>query len=146
MNKITPLISSSEAGPIGVLHLPRLWLKVSLDARGLLADGYPAVGTGFDQMVLDGLGLKKEAVVGFITTQRPTYSEFEDWIKVQPGAKLDKTSITKLNDSLTGYVHDDETRSGILSEAGVPSHCPFRDAINLNNLEDWKGFHSAFLK
>ena len=97
-------------------------------------------------MVLDGLGLKKEAVVGFITTQRPTYTEFEDWIKGQPGAKLDKTSIAKLNDSLTGFIHDDETRTSILSEAGVPSHCPFRDAINLNNMEDWKGFHSAFLK
>jgi hypothetical protein len=57
--KIVPLIGSAEVGPLGVLHLPRLWLKISLDAKGLLADGYPAVGTGFDQMVLDGLGLQK---------------------------------------------------------------------------------------
>jgi hypothetical protein len=63
MNKIVPLIGSAEVGPLGVLHLTRLWLKVSLDAKGLLADGYPAVGTGFDKMVLDGLGLQKDAVV-----------------------------------------------------------------------------------
>ena len=31
MSKIIPLISSGIAGPIGVLHLPRLWQKVSLD-------------------------------------------------------------------------------------------------------------------
>ena len=78
MDKIVPLIGSAEVGPLGVLHLPRLWLKVSLDAKGLLADGYPAVGTGFDQMVLDGLGLQKDAVVDFITKNKPTYPEFEN--------------------------------------------------------------------
>src|SRR5437868_4978279 len=73
MDKIVPLIGSAEVGPLGVLHLPRLWLKVSLDSKGLLADGYPAVGTGFDQMVLDGLGLRKEAVVEYIKKSHPTY-------------------------------------------------------------------------
>ena len=29
MSKIVPLISSGTPGPLGVLHLPRLWLKVS---------------------------------------------------------------------------------------------------------------------
>jgi hypothetical protein len=29
-----PLISSGTAGPLGVLHLPRLWQKVSLEAAG----------------------------------------------------------------------------------------------------------------
>ena len=57
MNTIVPLISSGVAGPLGVLHLPRLWLKTSLEARGKLAAGYPGCGKGFDQMVLDGLGL-----------------------------------------------------------------------------------------
>ena len=102
MNKIVPLIGSAEVGPLGVLHLPRLWLKVSLDAKGILADGYPAVGTGFDQMVLDGLGLKKDAVVEFIAKNRPTYPEFETWIKQQPGTRLDATSIAKLNDAIRG--------------------------------------------
>jgi len=46
MAKIVPLISSGVAGPLGVLHLPRLWLKVSLECRGKLADGYPGIGKG----------------------------------------------------------------------------------------------------
>ena len=29
-----PMISSGTAGPLGVLHLPRLWQKVSLEAQG----------------------------------------------------------------------------------------------------------------
>ena len=36
MSKIVPLISSGTAGPNGVLHLPRLWQKVSLEAAGKL--------------------------------------------------------------------------------------------------------------
>jgi len=34
-----PLISSGIAGPLGVVHLPRLWQKVSLEAAGKLAPG-----------------------------------------------------------------------------------------------------------
>ena len=57
MNTIVPLISSGVAGPLGVLHLPRLWLKVSLEARGKLAPGYPGLGKGYDLMVCNALGL-----------------------------------------------------------------------------------------
>jgi hypothetical protein len=146
MEKIVPLIGSAEVGPLGVLHLPRLWLKVSLDAKGVLADGYPAVGTGFDQMVLDGLGLKKDAVVNFIQENRPTYIQFEAWIKAEPGTRLDSASITKLNDSIRGYNHDEGTVQSVLGENGLPSDVGIRDAVTLNRIDDWKCFHEAVLK
>jgi len=144
---IVPLISSGTAGPLGVLHLPRLWQKVSLEQRGALASGYPGIGKGYDQMVLDALGLNKDAVVGFIKTQRPTYPQFEAWIKKQPGVKLDKASIDKLNGGIRGYIHDDGTRKGILGACGIADEptAP-RDAVNLNNLDDWYEFHQAVLK
>jgi hypothetical protein len=146
MDKIVPLIGSAEVGPLGVLHLPRLWLKVSLDAKGALANGYPAVGTGFDQMVLDGLSLKKDAVVEFITKNRPTYCQFEAWIKEQPGTHLDSTSITKLNDAIRGYNHDEGTVQSVLGENALPSDIGIRDAVTLNRIDDWKCFHEAVLK
>src|ERR1043165_719894 len=90
MNTIVPLISSGTAGPLGVLHLPRLWLKVSLEQRGLLAAGYPGIGKGYDQMVLDALGLKGDQVANFIKTQKTTYAQFEAWEKKQIGGKLNK--------------------------------------------------------
>jgi hypothetical protein len=147
MAKIVPLISSGVAGPLGVLHLPRLWLKVSLEARGKLADGYPGIGKGYDMMVISALGLNPDAVKKFITDTKPTYPQFEAWIKKQPGVKLDKASIHKLNVAIQGYIHDDETRKGILNASGLPedgSVCP--DAVNLNNLDDWCEFHQAELK
>ena len=147
MNTIVPLISSGVAGPLGVLHLPRLWLKASLEARGALAPGYPGAGKGYDQMVIDGLGLNRDAVLNFIKTSRPTYPQFEAWIKKQPGAKLGKGSIDALNGAIRGYIHDDETRKSILGANGLPDDTSApRDAVNLNNLDDWKEFHEAVLK
>lgn len=147
MNTIVPLISSGVAGPLGVLHLPRLWLKVSLEQRGKLAPGYPGAGKGYDQMVIDGLGLQRDAVINYIKTQKPTYPQFENWVKQQPGVKLDKGSVEKLNSSIRGYIHDDATRKSVLGANGIPDdgNAP-RDAVNLNNLDDWKEFHEAALK
>src|SRR5437588_13032073 len=54
-----PLISSGVAGPLGVLHLPRMWQKVSLEAAGKLASGYPGIGRGFDAMTCASLGLER---------------------------------------------------------------------------------------
>ena len=73
MSKIVPLISSGTAGPLGVLHLPRLWLKVSLESRGKLAEGYPGIGKGYDMMVISALGLNPDAVKRFIANSKPTY-------------------------------------------------------------------------
>ncbi len=147
MNTTVPLISSGTAGPLGVLHLPRLWLKVSLESRGKLAAGYPGAGKGYDQMVIDGLGLNRDAVINYIKTEKPTYTQFEAWVKKQPGVKLDKGSIEKLNSAIKGYQHDDDTRKGIFGACGFgDSDCSFRDAVNLNNLDDWNEFHAANLK
>lgn len=145
--KHVPLISSGTAGPLGVLHLPRLWQKVSLEARGLLADGYPGAGKGYDQMVIDGLGLKRDEVLSFIASERPTYPRFEAWVKSRPGAKLDAESISKLNAAITGYHHADDVRRSILEANGLPDdEAAPRDAVNLNNLDDWMEFHAAVLK
>jgi len=146
MAKIVPLISSGVAGPLGVLHLPRLWLKASLEARGLLADGYPGCGKGYDQMVLDALVLDRTKTLAFIKDKRPTYPEFEAWIKSQPGVKLDRATIIKLNAAITGYIHDDATRKNIMAANGLKDDGSIPDAVNLNNLDDWKEFHTAFLK
>src|SRR5919112_979874 len=118
MNSIVPLISSGVAGPLGVLHLPRLWLKASLEARGKLATGYPGCGKGYDQMVLDGLGLDRQKTLDYIKNDRPTYNQFETWVKKQPGVKLDKGNVEKLNSAIKGYIHDDNTRKGIFTASG----------------------------
>jgi hypothetical protein len=111
-----PLISSGTAGPLGVLHLPRLWQKVSLEAAGKLASGYPGIGRGFDAMTCAALG-------------------------------LDEQAVEKHNASVRGYNHDDDTRKGVLGSCGIADDAAApKDAVNLNNLDDWYEFHQAVIK
>jgi hypothetical protein len=132
---------------LGAIHLPRLWQKVSLEARGKLAAGYPGLGKGYDSMVCNALGLDPEAVRKFIADNRPTYPQFEAWVKKQPGARLDKATIYKSNQAIMGYIHDDETRRSILSASGIPDDGSVNPgAVDLNNLDDWKEFWEAELK
>ena len=141
-----PMISSGTAGPLGVLHLPRLWQKVSLESQNKLAAGYPGIGRGFDAMTCAALGLDEDAVKTYIKQEKPTYPEFEAWVK-QNAKSLDKGSIEKHNASVRGYNHDDETRQGILGAANIPDGAAApQDAVNLNNLDDWYEFHQAVLK
>jgi hypothetical protein len=146
-NTVVPLISSSVAGPLGVIHLPRLWLKVSLEARGKLAAGYPGLGAGYDSMVCGALNLNPAAVKAFIAASRPTYPQFEAWIQKQPGVKLDKATIYKNNVAIMGYIHDDATRKGILGDSGLADDGSVNPgAVDLNNIDDWFEMHQADLK
>src|SRR6266542_654346 len=141
-----PLISSGVAGPLGVVHLPRLWQKVSLEATGKLASGFPAVGKGFDAMTLAALGLDEQAVRDYIKQDKPAYPEFEVWVK-QNAKSLSRKAIEKHNAAVRGYNADDATRQSILSACGIPDDTAApKDAVNLNNLDDWYEFHQAVLK
>ena len=129
-----PLISSGVAGPLGVVHLPRLWQKVSLEDKG------------FDAMTLAALGLEEQAVRDYIKQNKPTYPQFEAWVK-KNAKSLNREAIEKHNAAVRGYNADDETRRGILGACGIPDDVSApKDAVNLNNLDDWYEFHQAVLK
>ena len=139
--KIVPTISSATVGPLRVAHLPRFWQKVLLSEKGLLPAGYDSCGMGYDQMVLDGLGLNKAETLAFLKTL-PTYFAFEKWILGKKGGKLDAQAVDKLNAAIRGYIHTDETRKSVLSAAGVEDKGIFKDAVSLNNFDDWTEFHA----
>lgn len=141
MSQIIPLISSSVSGPLGVLHLPRLWQKVSLDKAGKLHGDYPAIGGGYDQMVLDALGIESAAFNAFMDS-KPSYPQLEVWILEQKGGALDADAVKTLNDGIIGYIHTDETRTAILSACGIKDSGQILDALRLNNLEDWQEFYA----
>jgi hypothetical protein len=145
MSKIVPTISSGTAGPLGVLHLPRLWQKVSLSKAGKLHDDYPAIGAGYDQMTLDALGISKDEFNAFMDS-KPTYIQLENWILEKKGGSLDQAAITKHNEGVKGYIHSDDTRKEILGAAGRPDDGSIKDAVNLNNLDDWAIFHKEEIK
>ena len=143
MAGVIPTISSGVKGPLGVIHLPRFWSKVLLDAVGQLHADYPACGGGFDQMVLDGLGLDKDETLAYLKADRPSYPAFEKWILGKKGGNLDQAAVDKLNAAIAGYNADDGTRESILGAAGIADDGSILGAVNLNNLDDWTEFHAA---
>lgn len=140
---IVPTISSGVPGPLGILHLPRLWQKMSLGAAKKLAEGYANCGPGYDMMVLDALGVDRDALIDFVKSSKPTYIEFEKFF-AKSATKLNQTAVSQLNNAILGYQHTDETRQAILSSVGLPEGQP-TDAVNLNNLDDWQAFHETLI-
>ncbi len=141
MEPIIPLISSGTEGPLGIKHLPRLWLKTLLSATGRLPAGYKDIRPGFDYIVLEGLGIKPDAARDFILKNLPAYPAFEQWICAQPGVDVSPANIAKINGIVAGKTKSPEARRQILRESGLPEASQIKDGIMLNNLDDWKSVH-----
>lgn len=146
METIIPLISSGTEGPLGLKHLPRLWLKTLLAAVGRLPDGYKDIRPGFDFMVLEGIGIDPDAAREFIFESRPSYLQFEAWICAQDGADLSPENIASVNRIVTERKKGPESRAKMLQEMGLPTNSPIEDSIMLNNLEDWQSLHNSISK
>lgn len=145
MSKFIPLISSGVAGPLGVLHLPRLWQKSSLAAAGKLHEDYPGCGKGYDQMVLDGLGIPTQEFLDYIASAKPTYPQLEAWVLEKKGGSLNAEAVSTLNKAIAGYNHTDDVRAAVLGANGIEDNGNIKDAIGLNNLDDWLAFHKEEL-
>ena len=98
-----------------------------------------------DAMTLAALGLEEQAVRDYIRQSKPTYPQFEAWVK-KNAKSLNPDAVKKHNASVRGYNHDDETRKSILGACKIADDASTpKDAVNLNNLDDWYEFHQAVL-
>ncbi len=140
---IVPLISSGTAGPLGVNHLPRLWLKLSLAAIDALPEGYDECGDGFDAMTLSALGLDRDKTIAFVRQQQPSYMEFEEWIVAN--GKIDPASIEKHNAAVRGYNHSDELGTQMRTSSKIKKDS-VKDAVTLNTIEDLDEVHRRHIR
>src|SRR4051794_34404162 len=120
MEKIIPVISSGTEGPLGLKHLPRLWIKTLLSANGRLPAGYKDIRPGFDYIVLENLGINPDSAREFIFNNRPSYLSFERWIREQPGVDISPANISKINALIVNRLKSAEARLEILRECGLP--------------------------
>src|ERR1019366_2734385 len=90
---ILPLTGSDVAGPLGVVHLPRLWQKAILSKTGLLTDRRYTDPRGFDVVLTAGLGLDLRALHAYLSSI-PTYMECEKWVRAN-AQRLDEVAIAR---------------------------------------------------
>jgi hypothetical protein len=141
--KVVPSVSSGTAGPLGAVHLPRLWLKISLASVGALPDGYDECGTGFDAMTLGALGLDRQKTIDFIRQNKPTYMEFEEWVAAN--GKTDEETIGWHNAAIRGYNHSDDLAKQMRDSSKV-KNSSIKDAVSLNTIEDLDEIHKRHIK
>ncbi len=133
--KVVPALSSDTAGPLGAIHLPRLWLKLSLAAAGLLPEDYDECGSGFDQMTLNDLGLDRQKTIDYVRSQHPRYMQFEEWVIAQNGGSISSDRIAKHNEAVRGYNHADDKAAKMRDKSGI-KNADITDAVTLNTMED----------
>lgn len=104
MEKIIPAVSSSVAGPLGVAHLPRLWLTAIALASGQLAAGYGA-GSELDRMFAAALQIEPASFATFLRT-RPTYAQTEGWVCAHAG-RIDPETVATHNANVGDVQHTD---------------------------------------
>jgi hypothetical protein len=143
--KVVPLITSDTAGPLGVIHLPRLWAKLMLASSGLLPDGYDECGPGFDQMTLNALGLDRAKTMSFVRTVKPTYLQFERWVIEQNGGSIDPGRIRAHNEAVRAYKHSDSLAADMRRACGLADES-IKDAVTLNKLEDFEELHRVITR
>jgi hypothetical protein len=142
LDPVIPGISTSSAGPLGVKHLPRLWMKALLNALGALPEGYNS-GCGLDAYVAGLMELDLDAAIAFIHTELPDYLTFERWVREHVKA-LDPASVARYNETITTRQKPEEKAAADRLEAGVPE-LSFRDVILCNDMVDWKLLHDQVL-
>jgi hypothetical protein len=116
-----------------------------LAAAGKLQDGYDSAGAGFDQMTIDGLNLKRDEVIAFVTERKPTYVQFEAWVLEKNGGNIPAATIEKHNAAVRGYHHSDELAAQMRAASGLKD-AGIKDAVTLNMLEDLDELHAQTTK
>jgi hypothetical protein len=131
---IVPVLSSSVHGPLGVKHLPRLWLKVRLYDCGRLPEGYRRGIGGFDEFLTTTLGLDRDAFIAYIRDEKPTYLALEAWVR----------AIAAVNTQIERTDLPEAMRAERAARIGFfdPSYV---NAVSLNDLDDWTSMHEALL-
>ena len=140
MEKIVPLPGLRVKGPLGVAHLPRLWLKCVLGAAGSLPEGYTTTNVGTNASVVDGIGLDPVATYAYLATG-PTYAAFEAWVR-EHAAKLDIESIALVNARVDAHQKPAANAAEVRARTGV-SDDSIGGAALLNELDDWATVHAA---
>jgi ABC-type amino acid transport substrate-binding protein len=143
MEKIIPLASAPVKGPLGVAHLPRLWLKCVLAAAGIVPEVYHTGNAGSNKTVIEGLALDPEATLAYLATG-PSYMEFEVWVREHAG-RLDAASIAAVNAAIDAQQKPADNAAAARAFVGL-TDANERGSSLLNALDDWQTVHAELAK
>ncbi|MBD5603899.1 MAG: DUF5069 domain-containing protein [Candidatus Eremiobacteraeota bacterium] len=144
MEAIVPLISTSKTGPSGIMHLPRLWMKILLASKGRLAEGYRHGIGGFDERLLENFGVDRDAFIAYVESEQPDYLAAERWF-TQHATAFSPQTVAASNAGFLEASFSDPARSKMFRERVGLDDDACTHVIPLNDLDDWFGFHESLV-
>ena len=138
---IVPAVSSQSTGPLGLMHLPRFWMKATLDATGALYDTWNSGHkSGFDVWFCETIGIDLDAAKAHIETELPTYLEFEAWV-ASHATHVSPAEIAAHNVAMRARQKPAEPAARERALLGITDRPDYQPSIELNDLVDWHTIH-----
>jgi hypothetical protein len=144
VDPIIPAITSLAAGPLGVLHLPRLWGKAIIKTLGALPDGYHSGNGPLDEQLADTIGMDLGASVRYTNAELPTYLRYEQWVR-EHATKLDPATLAAWNERMRTREKPAPLAAGERAILGITDESERRGVL-LNDLIDWHLWHEEITK
>ena len=140
MQPIVPALSSQTAGPLGLQHLPRLWLKAILVANDALYDGWKSgPESGFDTWFSGVAGIDLPAMMAYLHEVQPFYVEFEAWFK-ERAQHISPEQIAQHNATMAIRVKPDHVAAEERAVLGIDDP-DYKLSREINDLIDWHQLH-----
>ena len=101
-------IETTDLGPLGVLHLKRLWSRLTLRSANQNKQTNEWLS---DRLVIDGLGLALEETIQYLGRTAPTYEQFEQWILERNGGRIEPLRLERINATVSGAEYSAELKA-----------------------------------
>lgn len=137
---IVPALSSQSAGPLGLEHLPRLWLKATLNKAGALYDGWKSgEDSGFDQWFSGQVGIDLPAMIAYIHAELPPYLVLESWF-AERATNISPEAMAQHNATMEIRVKPDHIAAEERLVLGIDD-TSYKLSREMNDLVDWLQLH-----
>ena len=138
---MVPAVSTQSVGPLGLMHLPRFWMKATLAAAGALYDDWRSgPDSPLDMWFCEAIGLDLAAAIAHVRAERPPYVAFEAWV-AEHAERVSPAEIAKHNAALATREKPEAVAARERALLGIDDPS-YRPSMELNDLVDWHTIHA----
>jgi hypothetical protein len=138
---IVPAVSTQSTGLLGLMHVPRFWMKATLAADGALyPDWRSGTDSPLDMWFCEAIGLDLAAALAYLRAERPTYVVFEAWV-ANHAARISPFDIAGHNAALETREKPERVAAHERALLGIDD-ASYRPSMELNDLVDWHTIHA----
>jgi len=139
---IVPAVSTQSTGVLGLMHLPRFWMKATLAAYGALyPDWRSGTDSPLDMWFCEAIGLDLDAAIAHVRAERPTYVAFEAWVAGR-ATRVSPFDIGNHNAALQKREKPEHVAAHERELLGIDDP-NYRPSMELNDLVDWHTVHAG---